>query len=91
MDMTRTRASIAIIGEETSVIDCSPDLSSQLERELLRKIDNIFLTHWHFDHVWGLAEIVEPKFMSFVEKDYLRRFKYVALSEQALSDFYPWK
>jgi phosphoribosyl 1,2-cyclic phosphate phosphodiesterase len=61
---TRTRASIALIGEETTIIDASPDLSAQLERESIRKIDNIFLTHWHFDHVWGLAEIVEPTFMS---------------------------
>ena len=62
--VTRTRASIAIIGKETTVIDASPDLPSQLEREKIRKIDNLFLTHWHFDHVWGLAELVEPKFMS---------------------------
>lgn len=24
----------------------------------------MFLTHWHFDHVWGLAELVEPAFCS---------------------------
>ena len=61
---TRTRASLGLIGKETTIIDASPDLSSQLERESIRKIDNIFITHWHFDHVWGLAEIVEPTFMS---------------------------
>jgi len=61
---TRTRASIAVIGKETTIIDASPDLSAQLERENIRVIDNVFLTHWHFDHVWGLVELVEPAFIS---------------------------
>ena len=60
----RTRASIAILGSETTIIDASPDMPAQLEREGIRKIDNLFLTHWHFDHVWGLAELVEPSFTS---------------------------
>lgn len=60
----RTRASIALLGKETTIIDASPDLSAQLEREKIRKIDNIFITHWHFDHVWGLAELVDTAFTS---------------------------
>lgn len=63
-NIVRTRASIALLEEETTIIDASPDLPSQLEREGIRKIDNMFITHWHFDHVWGLAELVEPSFMS---------------------------
>lgn len=56
----RTRASIALIGEEVTLIDASPDLELQLERESIRQIDRIFITHWHFDHVWGLAALGEP-------------------------------
>jgi len=56
----RTRASIALIGEEVALIDASPDLEFQLERESIRQIDRIFITHWHFDHVWGLAALGEP-------------------------------
>jgi phosphoribosyl 1,2-cyclic phosphate phosphodiesterase len=56
----RTRASVALLGEETVLIDAGPDLEFQLEREMIRRLDRIFLTHWHFDHVWGLAALGEP-------------------------------
>jgi phosphoribosyl 1,2-cyclic phosphate phosphodiesterase len=62
--LERTRASVALLGKETTIIDASPDLPAQLERERIRKVDKVFLTHWHFDHVWGLAELVEPAFIS---------------------------
>lgn len=35
-------------------------MEMQLEREAIRKLDRIFITHWHFDHVWGLAALGEP-------------------------------
>ena len=56
----RTRASIMVIAQEVVLVDASPDLEFQLEREAIRQIDRIFLTHWHFDHVWGLAALTEP-------------------------------
>lgn len=56
----RTRASAALLGKETVLIDAGPDMETQLEREAIRKLDRIFLTHWHFDHVWGLAALGEP-------------------------------
>lgn len=56
----RTRASVALLGEETVLIDAGPDMETQLEREAIRTLDRIFLTHWHFDHVWGLAALGEP-------------------------------
>jgi len=56
----RTRASVAMLGKETVLIDAGPDMEFQLEREAIRKLDRIFLTHWHFDHVWGLAALDEP-------------------------------
>lgn len=56
----RTRASIALIGQETVLVDASPDLEFQLEREAIRQVNRIFITHWHFDHVWGIAALGEP-------------------------------
>ena len=56
----RTRSSVTLLGKETVLIDASPDMESQLEREAIRRLDRIFLTHWHFDHVWGLAALGEP-------------------------------
>jgi phosphoribosyl 1,2-cyclic phosphate phosphodiesterase len=56
---------VALIGQEMTLIDASPDLEFQLEREGIRQIDRIFLTHWHFDHVAGLGALHEP---SSIEK-----------------------
>lgn len=56
----RTRASIALIGQETVLVDASPDLEFQLEREAVRQVDRIFITHWHFDHIGGLAALGTP-------------------------------
>jgi phosphoribosyl 1,2-cyclic phosphate phosphodiesterase len=56
----RTRASIALIGQETVLVDASPDIEFQLERETIRKVNRIFITHWHFDHVGGLPALMVP-------------------------------
>jgi len=56
----RTRASIAIIGKELTIIDPGPDLEHQLEREQIRQpICNILITHWHYDHIAGLGTLRE--------------------------------
>ena len=62
--LRRTRASVALIGEEVVLVDAGPDLETQLERESIRRIDRVFITHWHFDHVWGLAALGEPASLS---------------------------
>lgn len=79
--LRRTRASAAILGEETTLIDAGPDLEMQLERENIRRIDNILITHWHYDHVAGLGAIDYPQIMCgwdpidvFVEESSLFRF-----------------
>ncbi|MHA2377825.1 MAG: MBL fold metallo-hydrolase [Candidatus Thorarchaeota archaeon] len=58
--LRRTRSSLARLGEETTVIDVGPDIEHQLEREGIRSVNNIFITHWHYDHFWGLAGFFEP-------------------------------
>jgi phosphoribosyl 1,2-cyclic phosphate phosphodiesterase len=55
----RTRSSIALLGEETTLIDASTDISFQLNRESISEVDNLFLTHWHQDHVQGLGYLAE--------------------------------
>ncbi len=59
--LNRTRASIAIVGDEVTLIDAGPDMEMQLEREGIDKIDNIFITHWHYDHIAGLGAIGYPQ------------------------------
>jgi len=58
--LRRTRAGLAVLGEEAVLIDAGPDLAVQLERERTKRVDRIFLTHWHADHVAGLGELGEP-------------------------------
>ena len=58
--LCRTRAGLAVLGTETVLVDASPDLAAQLEREHIGQVGRIFLTHWHFDHFAGLSELGEP-------------------------------
>lgn len=58
--LSRTRSGLAITGSKNVLIDAGPDIAFQLERERIKKIDAIFITHWHYDHIGGLGEFGEP-------------------------------
>lgn len=51
---------MALVGQEVTLVDASPDLELQLEREAIRQVDSVFITHWHYDHIGGLAALGEP-------------------------------
>jgi phosphoribosyl 1,2-cyclic phosphate phosphodiesterase len=53
---TRSGALIAT-GHQNILLDTPPDLRAQLVRERISSIDQIFLTHWHYDHFGGLGEL----------------------------------
>jgi len=54
----RTRSGAVLRSKEQVVlIDTPPDLRTQLVREQIGRVDEIFLTHWHFDHFGGLGEL----------------------------------
>ena len=55
----RTRMSVALHSDdgETWLIDAGPDLRFQLLREGLTRVDGLFLTHPHFDHIMGLDDL----------------------------------
>ncbi|WP_185849832.1 MBL fold metallo-hydrolase [Blattabacterium cuenoti] len=54
----RLRSSILIEkGEKVFLIDCSPDFRYQMLRSNHKKLDAIFITHEHQDHIGGLDEI----------------------------------
>ncbi|MFX0008928.1 MAG: MBL fold metallo-hydrolase [Candidatus Hermodarchaeota archaeon] len=69
LNLRRTRASILISGKENTLIDAGPDIEFQLEREGIRNIDRIFLTHWHYDHCFGLAAFPELATHGLAQKD----------------------
>jgi phosphoribosyl 1,2-cyclic phosphate phosphodiesterase len=54
----RTRASAVLRSAETTLlIDSGPDLREQANREGLTKVDAVFYTHAHADHVHGIEEL----------------------------------
>ena len=55
----RTRSSIVIQGEggERLLIDCSPDIRTQLLACAVPRVDAILFTHAHADHVLGIDDI----------------------------------
>jgi len=60
---TRTRSSIAVKTDKTTVIvDTGPDFRQQLNRENISNIDAVLYTHQHNDHVMGIDELRVLKF-----------------------------
>ncbi len=53
----RTRSAIALVGDETIVIDAPSELATQLSRQKIENIDYFALTHWHYDHFGGLGDL----------------------------------
>lgn len=55
----RRNHSSAFLTEANFLFDCGEDIKESINRENIKKIDAIFLTHWHPDHAFGLREIAE--------------------------------
>ena len=54
----RTRPSVLVSWEEHNVvIDTGPDFHAQAIRENLRRVDAVFYTHGHADHVLGMDDL----------------------------------
>lgn len=53
----RTRPSAVIRGDETVLIDASPELRMQCAREELTGFDAALITHAHNDHILGLGDL----------------------------------
>ena len=53
----RTCSSIAIVRNEVTLIDASPEIHTQLARERMCDVDRVLFTHEHFDHVGGIPQL----------------------------------
>lgn len=58
----RRATSSLFIKEINTVIDCGEDIAYSMNRENIAKVDNLFITHWHPDHTFGLRTILEANY-----------------------------
>lgn len=58
----KRNSSSLFIKDINTVIDCGEDIASSLNRENIKEVDNLFITHWHPDHTFGLRAIIEANF-----------------------------
>ena len=53
----KTCSSVAVLGQQTTLIDAAPELRLQLCREGIPSVDRVLFTHEHFDHTGGFAQL----------------------------------
>lgn len=54
----RTRASVYVAkGDLRLLVDCGPDFRAQALREKIRRVDALFITHTHADHINGIDDL----------------------------------
>lgn len=49
----------AFLTEANFLFDAGEDIKESLNRENIKQVDAVFLTHWHPDHSFGLREVFE--------------------------------
>lgn len=55
--LARGCSGVLLQGHSTVLVDTPPDVRHQLIREQVSDIDEVFLTHAHFDHLGGFGEL----------------------------------
>ena len=54
----RQRCSLLVQNKDTNIlIDAGPDIKNQLIEHNIQKLDAVFITHQHSDHISGLDEL----------------------------------
>ena len=61
----------AFIEESNTLIDCPEDIGDSLNRENIKQVDSLLITHWHPDHTFGLRVVLEANF-DFIEHKAVR-------------------
>jgi phosphoribosyl 1,2-cyclic phosphate phosphodiesterase len=57
----RQRAAFLLSGKTNLLVDCGPDIASQLARHQINRVDAVLITHEHGDHYMGLDELFAYK------------------------------
>ncbi len=86
-DIKRTRPAIIIQHEnENYLFDVGPDIREQLLRNNITKINSVFLTHPHFDHVWGIGDLAQLKWVNLDKFDF-----YISQNNlDFIKIYFPW-
>lgn len=58
----KRNSSSLFVNEINTVIDCGEDIADSFNRRNIKRVDNLFITHWHPDHTFGLRHLLEPYF-----------------------------
>ncbi len=57
----RQRTTFLLSGKTNLLVDCGPDIASQLSRHKIARPDAVLITHEHGDHYMGLDELFSYK------------------------------
>ncbi|VVB75023.1 Ribonuclease Z [uncultured archaeon] len=80
----KRNSSSLFIKDINGVIDCGEDIADSLNRRNIKKVENLFITHWHPDHTFGLRLVLESCF-DFRTNKAVRRIN-VYLSKRVFKD-----
>ncbi len=58
---SRQRTAFLLSGKTNLLVDCGPDIASQLSRHQIDRLDAVLITHEHGDHYMGLDELFAYK------------------------------
>jgi phosphoribosyl 1,2-cyclic phosphate phosphodiesterase len=58
----RRNCSSLFVDGAFALIDCGEDIGDSLNRRRIERVDNLFITHWHPDHTFGLRPLLEAHF-----------------------------
>lgn len=58
----RRNSSSLYINDIFTLIDCGEDIGDSLNRRNIVRVDNLFITHWHPDHTFGMRPLLEANF-----------------------------
>jgi len=58
----KRNSSSLLVNDIFALIDCGEDIGDSLNRRYIKRVDSLFITHWHPDHTFGLRPLLEAYF-----------------------------